>query len=58
MSELWPALGTAFRQSVPFLCALLVLAGVVFFFARCCLVSLPRKGSLEWVALQERRPFP
>ena len=57
MSELWPALGTAFRQSVPFLCALLVLAGVVFFFARCCLVSLPRKGSLEWVALQERRPF-
>ena len=57
MSELWPALGTAFQQSVPFLCALLVLAGVAFFFARCCLVSLPRKGSLEWVALQERRPF-
>ena len=57
MSELWPALGTALQQSIPLLCALVVLAGIILFFARCCLVSLPRKGSLEWVALQERRPF-
>ena len=39
------------------LIALAVLTGVFFFFARCCAAARPRKGSLEWVALQERTPF-
>ena len=39
------------------LIALAVLTGVFFFFAYCCAVARPRKGSLEWVALQEQSPF-
>ena len=35
----------------------IVLAGVFFFFARCYAAARPRKGSLEWVALQEQAPF-
>ena len=56
MSELWPALGTAFRQSVPFLCALLVLAGVVFFFARCC--PSPGRGAWSGWPSKSAGPFP
>ena len=39
------------------LIALVVLTGIFFFFAYCCAVARPRKGSLEWVALQEQSPF-
>ena len=39
------------------LIALAVLTGVFFFFARCCAAARLRKGSLEWVALQEQTPF-
>ena len=39
------------------LIALAVLTGVFFFFAQCCAAARPRKGSLEWVALQEQTPF-
>ena len=39
------------------LIALVVLTGVFFFFARCCAAARPRRGSLEWVALQEPVPF-
>lgn len=61
MSEFLLSLETAFQQYIiPCLSgmafALIAALGVLLFFSCCWSAGRPRRGSLDWVALRERRP--